>query len=821
VTEREYTPREVIGKPSTDRVKKRHDELLNSDLYIDSQRCRLYTEYIKEHWLEPLYTRQGGALKYVLSNLRPVIRDGELIVGSMSPYIRGTHLYPEYEAGWMREGFQGIKREEERYIEGTLAVKEKEGRLGIYKVNLEDRQEIEKAIEFWKEDWRTISEEIFRQREDYELSEKWQQQLVCLRFMWDVPEGRVLPDYAKVIDEGLESIIERCYQKISQLQPIDTKEKVDKHDFYKGTILALEGVIAFAENYAREAERLAEGADQQSREELLEIARICRKVPRQRADTFREAIQSFWFIQCTLFIEVNGRGISPGRFDQYMYRPFRDDIESGRITREEVLELLELLRIKHTEIIRAHAQFTESYLGGSIFQNVTLGGVDRWGRGADNELSILILQAGINVRTHQPTLSIRWSDKLSQDFKLKVVECIKAGSGYPALFNDNVGVERFVKTGATLEDARDWAPCGCVDMNICGKRIPQWDPCIWNAVKILELVLNDGVNPVTGEKLAETGIKVEQASYEDIKEAWKRVVKLVISKNVEYWNIAMSVKNKIGLVLPLLSALLDDCIEKGLHCQDGGCRYNEGAYHVSNGIINVANSLAAIKKCVFEEKLFTIKELRKALKHNFEGNGYDEIRRHLLTAPKFGNADNYVDEIAVELYDAYSQEMEECLNWLGEPWRASTLSVTTQVINGNACGASPDGRKAGEHLCDGSVSAYPGTDANGPTALMISASRPHAVNIQSHLFNMRFHPSAIEGVAGSQKFIALNDTYFGLGGYHVQYNIVDANMLRDAQEHPENYQDLMIRVAGFTARWVELGPAIQDEIISRTEYQGV
>jgi len=338
VTEREYTPREVIGKPSTDRVKKRHDELLNSDLYIDSQRCRLYTEYIKEHWLEPLYTRQGGALKYVLSNLRPVIRDGELIVGSMSPYIRGTHLYPEYEAGWMREGFQGIKREEERYIEGTLAVKEKEGRLGIYKVNLEDRQEIEKAIEFWKEDWRTISEEIFRQREDYELSEKWQQQLVCLRFMWDVPEGRVLPDYAKVIDEGLESIIERCYQKISQLQPIDTKEKVDKHDFYKGTILALEGVIAFAENYAREAERLAEGADQQSREELLEIARICRKVPRQRADTFREAIQSFWFIQCTLFIEVNGRGISPGRFDQYMYRPFRDDIESGRITREEVLE---------------------------------------------------------------------------------------------------------------------------------------------------------------------------------------------------------------------------------------------------------------------------------------------------------------------------------------------------------------------------------------------------------------------------------------------------------------------------------------------------
>ena len=818
---KEYTPREITGKPSTERVKRRYDELLHSELYIDSQRCRLYTEYIKEHWLEPRYVRQGGALKHVLSNLIPVIRDGELIVGAMSPYIRGTQFYPEYEAGWMREAFRGIKRAEEKYIGGTLAVKEEEKKIGIYTLTLEDRREIERVLEFWKEDWRTISEELLKQREDYELVEKWQQQLVFLRFMWDVPEGRVIPEYGKAVDEGLQSIIERCSQKMEELQPFETEEKLSKRDFYKGTILALEGVIAFAENYALEAERLAESAEEERRRELLGIAQICRKVPRFRADTFREAIQSFWFIQCALFLEVNGRGISPGRFDQYMYRPFKDDIESGRITEEEVLELLELLRIKHSEIIRAHAVFTESYLGGSIFQNVTLGGVDKHGRGADNELSKLVLQAGINAKTHQPTLSIRWSDKLSKDFKLKVVECIKAGSGYPALFNDNVGIERFTKTGATTEDARDWAPCGCVDMNICGKRVPQWDPSIWNAVKILELVLNDGINPVTGDKLAETGIEIEKAGFEEIKEAWKRVMKFVISKNVEYWNIAMNIKNDIGLTLPLLSALLDDCIEKGLHCQEGGCRYNDGAYHVSNGIINVANSLAAIRRCIFEENLFTMKELREALKHNFEGNGYDEIRSHLLSAPKFGNADDYVDRIAVELYDAYSEEMEKNLNWLGQPWRASTLSVTTQVVNGNACGATPDGRGAREHLCDGSVSAYPGTDINGPTALMISASRPHAVNIQSHLFNMKFHPSAIEGTIGSEKFIALNDTYFDLGGYHVQYNIVDARMLRDAQEHPERYPDLMIRVAGFTARWVELGPAIQDEIISRTEYQGL
>ncbi len=820
-----YTPREVIGKPSTDRVKKRYDELLSSEFCVDSQRCRLYTEYMKQHWLEPLYTRQGGALKHVLSNLIPVIRDGELIVGSMTPYIRGSHLYPEYEAGWMREGLKGEKREEERYTEGAyaegaLATKGGEEKLGVYRLNPENKRVIEQVLEFWEEDWRIVCEKVLKEREDYELVEKWQQQLVFFRFQWDVPDGRVLPDYGKVIDEGLEPIIERCRQKIRELQPVETKEKLDKYDFYRGTILALEGALAFAENYAREAERLAKDADEERRQGLLEIARICRKVPRYRSDTFREAIQSFWFIHLMLFIEVNGRGISPGRFDQYMYRPFKGDIESDRITREKVLELLELLRIKHAEVVRIHSRFAEAYNAGSIYQHVTLGGVDKHGNGADNELSKLVLQAGINVRTPQPTLSIRWSDKVSKELKLKAVECIKAGSGYPALFNDRVGIERFIKTGIAPDDATDWAPCGCTDMNICGKRVPQRSPTMINCVKLMELVLNDGVNPVTGDKLIDTGIRIEQASYEEIKEAWKRVVGIIVSKIAEYRNLAMSIQNKIGLTLPLLSTLLDDCIEKGLHCYEGGCRYNEGAYMVSNGITNVVNSLAAIKKCVFEEKLFTIRELRQALEHNFDGDGYDEIRNSLLKAPKFGNADTYVDDIAVELYDAYSEEVEKNLNWLGGPWRASTISVTAQVIQGNACGATPDGRKAGEHLADGSVSAYPGTDVNGPTALMISASRPHATNIQSHLFNMKFHPSAIAGSIGSEKFIALNDTFFDLGGYHVQYNIVDANMLRDAQQHPEEYQDLMVRVAGFTARWVELGPATQDEIIRRTEHGG-
>ena len=816
-----FIPREVIGEPSTARVQKRYDELMNSDLHIDSQRLRLYTEYMKDHWFEPHYIRQGGALRYVFSNLDPVIRDDELIIGSMTPYIRGTHLYPEYEMKWIKQALEGMKRTEERYTEGMLPSDQQEsGRLGIFKVSEEDVLEIEKALQFWTKDWRTTAEGLLKEREDYELVEKWQQQLLLLRFMWDVPEGRVIADYGKVIDVGLESIIERCREKIKALQPLETKEKLDKYGFYQGTILALEGAIAFAENHAREAERLAFKAGEERRKELIEMARICRKVPRHRADTFREAIQSFWLIHCMLFIELNGRGVSPGRFDQYMYRAFKDDMEAGRISEEGVIELLELLRIKCTEIVRAHATFTETYVSGSIYQNMTLGGVDRYGRGADNELSKLILQAGINVKTHQHTISIRWSEQLSKDFKRKAVECIKAGSGYPALFNDNVGIERLMKvTGATLEDARNWAPCGCIDMQISGKRPPQWCVPHFSAPKILELVLNNGINPANGDKLLETGIKIEDASFEDIQEAWRMGVSFVLNKAAQYWNTGMVVKNGLGLVLPLLSSLLDDCIEKGLHCQDGGCRYNESAYLISSGVINVANSLAAMKKCIFEEKLFSMEELKEAIKQNFEG--YEEIRVPLLNSPKFGNNDEYVDNIAVELYDAYSEETQKNQNWLGEPWRPSTLSVSAQVLLGNACGATPDGRKTGEPLCDGSVSAYPGTDENGPTALILSAVRPDTLNMQCHLLNMKFHPSAIEGDIGSEKFIALNDTYFDLRGYHVQYNIVDANMLRDAQKHPENYQDLMIRVAGFTARWIELGPAVQNEVIRRTEYQGL
>ena len=337
-------------------------------------------------------------------------------------------------------------------------------------------------------------------------------------------------------------------------------------------------------------------------------------------------------------------------------------------------------------------------------------------------------------------------------------------------------------TGASLIDARDWAPCGCVDMQICGKRMAMYSVPHTNNLKIFELVMNNGVNPVTGDKLMDSEIDFETATYEEIEREYSRMMHHIIAREEEYWNAIMLVHNDLGLVHPIMSALLDDCLEKGKHAYEGGCRYNDPAYVISCGQINVANSLSAIKKNVFEEKRFTLKELKEAIAADFEG--YDSIRKALLDAPKYGNDDDYVDDIVIRLYDEWASAATQVTNWVGEKWQPSTLSVTTQVLLGKACGASPDGRKAKDFLADGALSAFPGTDMEGP-------------------------------------FIKLNDAYFKLGGYQIQYNIVDRNMLLDAQEHPENYTDLMVRVAGFTARFIDLGPDVQRQVIERTEFEAL
>jgi pyruvate formate-lyase/glycerol dehydratase family glycyl radical enzyme len=813
--------REVSGEPSTRRVAHRYRELLDNEPYIDAERAVLLTEYMDRNWTSHSYTRAGGSLRHVLSNMTPRIWDGELVVGNISRYLRGTQVYPEYET-WMLEAFKNVRREEERYTGGTL-VERKGDRLGIYRIHPEDKDRILQVAGRWEgKDWRTLAIAHLRATmPDFDQVEQWQQQLVFLRFMYDVPEGRVIVDYQKVVDQGLDQLIAVCRRKMQELSESSCREDFDRHAYYEGTVLALQGMIEFAERHAAEARRLAEACKDPARQnELLEIARICSTVPRNPARSFREAVQAFWFTHVCLFVELNGRGISPGRMDQYLWPTLQRDLAQGRITEAEALELLELLRIKMAEITRAHAMFTESYLGGSIYQNVTVGGVDANGRCADNRLSQLILQAGINVRTWQPTISVRWGEQTSEALKLKSIECIKAGSGYPALFADELGTRRFVmESGASLQDARDWAPCGCVDMQIVGRRMPMYAVPHTNMLKIFELVLGGGVNPVTGDTLVQSTLELDHSSFEQIVAEYKRVMAVVAARQERYWNAIMLVHNACGLVHLLQSALLDDCLERGVDAYQGGCRYSDSPYVITCGLINVVNSLAAIRKVVFEDEQCTMAELRRALRDDFADQ--ELLRRRLLQAPKYGNDDDSVDALAVELYDAWSEAAQVVPNWVGSKWRPSTLSVTSQVLLGKACGASADGRKAREYLADGALSAFPGTDSKGPTGLIKSATKVHADKLQSTLFNMKMHPASIEGELGAAKFMTLIDTYFRLGGYHVQFNVVDRGMLVDAQQHPDKYGDLMVRVAGFTARFVDLGPDIQRQIIDRTEFGAI
>ena len=374
-------------------------------------------------------------------------------------------------------------------------------------------------------------------------------------------------------------------------------------------------------------------------------------------------------------------------------------------------------------------------------------------------------------------------------------------------------------TGASLEDARDWAPCGCVDMQLCGKRMPMYAVPHTNNLKIFELVMNNGINPVTGDKLIDPAIDFRKATYGKILNEYNRMMHFILKREEEYWNVIMMVHNDLGLLHPIMSALLDDCLKKGKHAYEGGCRYSDPAYVICCGMVNVANSLAALKKYVFDEKKYTMDDVVEAIGKNYEG--CDELRRDMLDAPKYGNDDDYVDNILVELYDMWAGASTQVTNWVGEKWQPSTLSVTTQVLHGKACGASPDGRKAKEYVSDGALSASPGTDENGPTSLIRSATKIHALNLQSTLFNMKFNPAAIAGQSGANKFIGLNDAYFKLGGYQIQYNIVDSDMLRDAQKHPGNYSDLMVRVAGFTAKFIDLGSDVQRQIIERTQFDEV
>jgi formate C-acetyltransferase/4-hydroxyphenylacetate decarboxylase large subunit len=819
-----FEQHEIIKQPSTERIRQLRYKYLSEPLMVDPEYiCRYIEAHRKTDGMNVL-ERRAECHAYALENITPVIRDNELIVGSKTRFVRGAIPYCNYASDYIRRVFEKEQQEAQDSVtdlgEGGGIAKGRElahsGDFEIFShkflISKNDKKKLKECTEYFKgkcmQDmgdalWKTTFAEA-----DY-IEKGWEAVLYTAPHD-PAPEGRYVLDFETALNEGFSKIIDRMRTNILKTRITDYKS-AEKIYFWKAGIRVLEATIKWANKYAKEAERLAQTeVDPKRKQELLIIANHCKWVPNNPPRNFEEAIQAFWFIYLAGHIEGAHLGYSPGRFDRYMDPFYKMDT---KITDDYVLELLEALRIKMTEI-EYMASFSWEGLGsGNLFQNMIIGGTDENGRRGDNELSMLILQAAINCQTIQPTLSIWYDDSLSEEFLLKAVECVKTGCGFPAWFNLKIYIQHELqKSGLPVPVIRKYATMGgCTEPTMEGMSYGIVQPGFINHGKLIELAMYGGKDPRTGLQFTET--KVPQ-NYQGLIEAYKTQLEIAIQNWQSYWNIVMAAHRQTCNLI-YSSVLIRDCIERGLSLDDGGAICNEVPTTLSTGMVNVANSLAAVKKLIEDQRLYTMADIREACKSNFMN--YDDMRKKALDAPKWGNDDDYVDEIFVDLFNTYCDFVKNGVNYLGKPYDPSMLAISTHTPFGKVTGATPDGRLTGVSLCDGVTSPFPGTDINGPVATILSAAKVDHTKIRGGLHNMKFHPNALKGISGSKKLISLIKTYFDYLGFQLQFNVVDTKMLRDAQKNPDQYRDLIVRVAGFSAFFVELSKSIQDQVIERTE----
>ncbi len=805
--------REIKKGPSTARTKKLKARYIDATLCLDIERVRYYTESWKKTDSQPVEIRRALALKHVLENLTPTIFEDELLVGHQQKYLRGAQVYPEYGAKWLLRETEKAKLAEEKFWEiGRMP--ERADNFVVYEMSLEDRTELVEIANYWADKSVTDLTDEYQETlypDRYEKFMRLASEVVTTNIQSNFPhEAPHVLDHETLMKKGLNKIIEEIDGKIEQLDAtiIDELKKVI---FYRAARIVCEAAITFAKRYANEARRLAQEASPKRAKELNEIAEICEWVPANPPRSFREAIQFVWF--SFLIRSLEGE-LAPsfGRFDQYLYPYYKKGVESD----SEVIELIECLRLKCSESELFFPYGWEGVYSGTRFQNLCIGGVRRDGEDASNELTHLVLDATICMQTIQPSLSLRLNTKTNDEVLLKAIECIKTGIGMPAILSDNVAMAHLFSHAepVSLEEARDWCVVGCLEISLAPNHYKLLGG-YYNQAKILELALNNGVNPMSGNQIGPATGDVENMSYEEIYDAYEKQLQYVFDLTHERRACVSYMHAQVAPPI-WLAVGTGDCLERGIGIP-WGARHLEEWSNTSVGLIDVANALAAIKYNVFDRKLFTMKELKEALAANFEG--YEEFHRLCREAPKYGNGDEYVDSIAAAVYRDHAEAAQRCTAPYGLPYLSSAISVTTHPGFGAACGALPSGRVAGRTLCDGSVSAFPGDDVKGPTALGASVCRIDHVPWMMMQLNVKFHPSALAGADGARKFSTFVRTLAENGCYHQQFNVVSKEMLIDAQQHPEKYKDLIVRVAGFSARWIELAKPVQDEIIGRTEYE--
>ena len=822
-------------------------ELLKEDLFrkmpeIEADRGVLITESYKQTENLPIVKRRSTAFLHILKNIPIVIRDHELIVGSATKAPRGCQVFPEYSFEWLLAEFD------------TVATRSADP----FYISEETKAALSEAYKYWKG---KTNSDLATAYMSEEAKTAIEHNIFTPGNYFYNGIGHVTVNYGEILEIGFSGIRDKAKTALSRLGQGDG-DYASRSAFLEAVIESMDAAILYAERYATLAEEMAQRCSNSVRRaELLEISKNCKNVPKNGANSFYEACQSFWFVQMLLQVESSGHSISPGRFDQYMYPYYKKDLDSGKITREFAQELMDCIWVKLNDLNKCRdAASAEGFAGYSLFQNLICGGQDKDGIDATNDLSFMCINASMHVFLPQPSLSVRVWNGSPHEFLIKAAELTKTGIGLPAYYNDEVIIPSLISRGLTMEDARDYNIIGCVEPQKSGKTDGWHDAAFFNMCRPLELVFSNGYDK--GELIGvETGDVTKMTSFDEFFDAYKSQMNYMISLLVNADN-AIDQAHAVRCPLPFQSSMVEDCIARGKSMQEGGAIYNFTGPQ-GFGIANMADSLYAIKKLVFDEKKFTLAELKEALLDNFgkgisdedaktatvqvvtalENNGvsvdkeqiaeiyrqvtkesgnihHKEIKEMIDSVAKFGNDIEEVDRFAREVAYTYTKPLEKYKNPRGGMFQAGLYPVSANVPLGAQTGATPDGRYAKTPVADG-VSPSAGKDVSGPTAAANSVScLDHFIASNGTLFNMKFHPAALEGRAGLESFVALIRGYFDRKGSHMQFNVVSRETLRDAQAHPENYKGLVVRVAGYSALFTTLSKSLQDDIINRTEQAG-
>lgn len=779
-----------------DRIKRLKARLLSTRPEMDLENASILTSGFQEMEGHPLIVKKAHAFRKQCREKTIFIADDELIVGNSGSKIRGGILCAD--SCW-----SVLDQELE-----TISTR----RYDPFFLKPEDRKLFEEKIRpYWK--GRSIYEKWIAQAPE-EATTLRDNGVIYIDRKAVRGWGETTAGYSWVLRAGIKGIAETIKERRARLNLTDPGA-FDQDNFLKALLLVAEGIVILANRYAALAEEMArKEADPRRRGELEQIARICRRVPEHPATSFREALQSFYFYQISIFMEQNAAAYNPGRVDQYFWPYYRDDVAKGDLTEEQAQELLDCLWIKFSEPCLFQDAMTAEFAAGyPMFQNTCVGGVDTSGYDAVNDLSYLILQATMDVQLYQPSLTVRYSmAKNPNKFLRKVVELIGKGTGFPAFHNDDLGIRMVLNKGVPLKEAYDWNPCGCVETNLAGRMRQYTALADINLGSVIELTLNRGICRKSGKKVSvDAGDPATFATYADFEHAVKKTFSYINRVVV----MGSHVLDDIGLerVSPALSLTFKACIEKGVDYSAGGAKYNCGNGIILIGVADLINSMAAVRHLVYDQKLLTMERLCAALAANFEG--YEDVRRLCAGAPKYGNDDPLADDITGGMFTFMADDIEQYSGKFGK-MTPGILPVSGNTPFGLEVGALPSGRPGWKPLADG-VSPSGGTDIKGPTAVIKSvAGLPHARFVQGTLLNMKVEPDLFSSEFGISQMMALLKSLCSLGLYHVQFNVIDQAKLIAAQKHPEEYKGLLVRVAGYTAYFVELGKDVQDEIIART-----